>query len=142
MLDLFAGSGALALEALSRGADRAVLVEKDAAHARHLGSVCSELGAAEARVLSSDTYAMLAAANRGEPFDIVFMDPPFADGRVAELCAALAAGNWLSNGALVYIEQDINDELPELPSGWVVRKQKTAGQVSYLLVSAENAGEL
>jgi 16S rRNA (guanine966-N2)-methyltransferase len=100
VLDLFAGSGALALEALSRGAREAVLVERDAGLAASLRGTVARLGAdGEARVVHADALSWLRAPGAGEPFDIAFVDPPFAAALwpsvLEALPAVLAADAWL-----------------------------------------------
>lgn len=136
-LDLYAGSGALGLEALSRGAAHAEFVDRNAAATRaireHVGRLCV---GAKARVNTSDVPAFL----RSPPpkrFDIVFVDPPYAAGLLAPTLAALAAGEWLSAGARIYIECAARDGAPALPSGWTLRKEGKAGEVGYFLALSE-----
>lgn len=131
-LDLFAGSGALGLEALSRGAASVVFVEKSRRAVDSLRSACVELGAKEAVVHAADAFEYLRSAT-AVPYDIVFLDPPYADDSVGELCRLLASGNWLAPGAIVYFEQDRNQRSPELPESWAITHQKLAGQVRYSL---------
>ncbi len=132
-LDLFAGTGALGLEALSRGADEVVFVERHPAAARQLRENVTALDADDAMVIESDALACL----RDRPpaaFDIVFLDPPFAADLLGETCRLLAEGHWLAAGARVYIELDRSAAEPDLPAGWVVLKNKAAGNVRYMLV--------
>src|SRR5688572_29381386 len=130
-LDLFAGTGALCLEALSRGAVRVVMVERSALVAQHLRDNVVRLAAEGAEVVQLDALSYLASPP--EAFDIVFLDPPFA---VAEQmirdCAARLARGWLRPGAWVYIETPRALAL-DLPAGWELAKTKTAGQVGYHL---------
>jgi 16S rRNA (guanine966-N2)-methyltransferase len=135
-LDLFAGTGVLGLEALSRGAAAAVLVERDAAAVDALRKSAALLGAAAATVVAGDAFGFLRRA-APMPMDIVFLDPPFADGAETELFALLGSGNWLAPRASVYLEQDAARSLPVLPDGWAMRREKKAGNVRYLLVDAE-----
>ena len=102
VLDLFAGSGALGLEALSRGAREAMLVERDARLAESLRQAVAKLRAeGEARVVAADALAFLRAPVHGR-FDIVFVDPPFAANLWPEAFAALAP--WLADEAWLYVE--------------------------------------
>jgi 16S rRNA (guanine966-N2)-methyltransferase len=130
-LDLFAGSGALGLEALSRGAAHVTFVEHDAAAARELRARLAEWGAADARVERADALAFVAGAAR--PFDIVFLDPPFAAQLLSRAAALLEAGHWLKGGALIYVECAARDGLPPLPPSWQPLKAKRAGEVGYHL---------
>ena len=158
-LDLFAGTGALGLEALSRGARSVVFVERSTVAAKQLrknieilvgtGSVGGALApnefAAEAaptgpptvaRVIQGDALEYLRRPAE-DAFDIVFLDPPFADDRLTETCRLLAQGNLLAAGAHVYLEMERSQQEPLLPNGWQVEKNKTAGNVRYTLVRTQ-----
>ena len=100
-LDLFAGSGALGFEAASRGAGRVTLVEREREAAAALERNRALLGAEAVRVVRADALAWLAA-NR-EPYDLVFLDPPFASGLAGQLLPMLVA--HLAPGGQVYVEQ-------------------------------------
>jgi 16S rRNA (guanine966-N2)-methyltransferase len=130
-LDLFAGSGALGIEALSRGAAHCVFVEREAAAVRELRANLALLGAANAQVLLTDAERFLQGA--AEPFDIAFLDPPFASSRLACACQLLDEGGWLAPGAHIYIEQSARVALEGLPAGWTLLKSKRAGEVGYHL---------
>jgi 16S rRNA (guanine966-N2)-methyltransferase len=127
-LDLFAGSGALGLEAASRGASEVVLVERDRRVLRTLEAAVEELGATTVRVVEADAFAFLAGA--ATPFDLVFLDPPFAKGWQAELCTLLATRGWLAPHASIYVECPARDGAPALPTGWTVRRTARAGEVA------------
>jgi 16S rRNA (guanine966-N2)-methyltransferase len=129
-LDLFAGSGALGLEALSRGAAHVTFVEQDAAAARELRTRLAEWQARDARVERADAVRYLAGAAR--PFDIVFLDPPFASQLLSRAAALLEAG-WLRRGALIYVEHAARAGLPPLPQSWQPLRAKRAGEVGYHL---------
>ena len=133
-LDLYAGSGALGLEALSRGAREVVFVEMSAGSATVLADSIAALDATGAHVRNTD--AMCYLQGEVEPFDIVFLDPPFAADLLEDLCRLLDERGWLAAGARVYLEQDAERPLPRLPDGWAVLREKTAGQVRYALVTA------
>jgi len=130
-LDLFAGSGVLGFEALSRGASGAVLVDHDRAVVRHLQGVARELDAAGASVIAADALRWLGAS-RG-PFDVVFLDPPFDSGWVPALLAKLDEPGCLAPGAFVYVEQRAAAGPPSLPSGWSLHRSGKAGDVGYYL---------
>jgi 16S rRNA (guanine966-N2)-methyltransferase len=132
-LDLFAGSGALGLEAISRGAREVVFVESAQQAARALQEQLKLLGGqAKGRIMEMGAGRFLRTAP--EPFDIVFLDPPFGQGALIEYMPLLDAGGWVGNGALVYLENERKAGVPELPSHWEVLKSKSAGEVGYHLV--------
>ena len=134
-LDLFAGTGALGLEALSRGAASAVFVERSALAARQLRTNIDILEARGTSVLQQDAQAYLAS-RPGDRFDIVFLDPPFALDALEETCRLLADTGHLAPDALIYIEDDRARTEPPLPEGWRELKNKTTGNVRYRLVQA------
>jgi 16S rRNA (guanine966-N2)-methyltransferase len=130
-LDLYAGSGALGLEALSRGAREAVFVDVEPAVVRHLGALLRELGCERGRVVEGDARSFLGRA--GEPFDVIFLDPPFGEPVLAETCRRVEAGGWLRPGGLAYLESPAAAGEPELPPGWTLLRSKRAGEVGYHL---------
>ncbi len=130
-LDLFAGSGALGLEALSRGAAAATFVESDPTAVEQLRETVSTLTAEKAVILQADALGWL----NGPPqrFDLVFLDPPFGSGLLAEALRKLDSGGWLSPGAYVYLEAPARDGPPSLPAGWRLHRSGKAGAVGYHL---------
>jgi 16S rRNA (guanine966-N2)-methyltransferase len=156
-LDLFAGSGALGLESLSRGAAHVTFVERDGAAARELRARLSEWGANGAEVEHRDALGFLAGATgtrnpRGAggagsagaigstadtrgAFDIVFLDPPFDSDFLTSAAERLETGSWLAPGALIYVECAARAGLPPLPSTWTTTKAKQAGEVGYHLLT-------
>ena len=135
-LDLFAGTGALGFEALSRGAREVVFVENSARAAAALTESVKVLESTGARIHQADAISYLKS--EPEPFDIVLLDPPFADDLLEDLCRLLSEGNWLADGARVYLEQDRERPLPALPDGWTIINDKTAGQVRYALATVKS----
>ena len=132
-LDLFAGTGALGFEALSRGARSVVFVENSRRAANVLEKSARVLDAAGAVVHCGDAAEYVRNA-RPASFDIIFLDPPFTDDRLGELCAQLDACGILAPGGRVYLEQDRAKPGTALPDHWRVLKDKTAGNVRYRLV--------
>lgn len=132
-LDLFAGTGALCLEALSRGAREAVMVEASPTALAALRQNVAMLNADGARVVASDAAAYLSQP--ADPFDIIFIDPPFAANLVPACIETVAARGWLRPNGTVYIEapRELNFALPP---GWVLYRSQTAGQVGYHLARA------
>jgi 16S rRNA (guanine966-N2)-methyltransferase len=136
-LDLFAGSGALGFEALSRGAREVVFVDQSPKVVRTLEQNLELLGGA-AQVVQANTLDWLLKSP-SEPFDIVFLDPPFRQQLLEPCCERLEAHGWLSHAAAIYIERESDVGAPVLPAGWQLEKEKTAGQVTYGLALRQPA---
>jgi 16S rRNA (guanine966-N2)-methyltransferase len=131
-LDLFAGSGALGIEALSRGAREVVFVEQARDPARALAAELERLGgSSRAHVIETAAQRFLAAP--GEPFDGVFLDPPYGRGYLPESVAAIDAGGWVKAGGWVYLESERAAGVPAIPPHWDLAKSKSAGEVGYHL---------
>ena len=130
-LDLFAGSGALGLEAASRGAAHVLLVERERALASALHtSVARFKGAAEnVEIIEADALLWLAQPP-SQTFDIVFLDPPFAERLWDSVFAALPG--WLSPAAWIYLESSI-DAPPPVPTGWILHREGRTREVRYAL---------
>lgn len=139
-LDLFAGTGALGFEALSRGARQVEFVEKSGVAMAALRRNATKLEATGALLHHEDAGVYIARPDV-QPFDVVFLDPPFADDRLAELCRLLDQHGLLSPAARIYLEQDRAAAAAELPDGWAVLKEKNAGNVRYSLVAARSRHE-
>ena len=130
-LDLFAGSGALGLESLSRGASRAVFVDLSRDAIAAIRDTATLFGAQGAEFVVDDGLHFLKAASG--PFDVVYLDPPFDAGLLASAFARLAAADCLAAGALCYVEAPRKEPLPALPTGWQPHREGTAGEVGYHL---------
>lgn len=128
-LDLFAGSGSLGLEAASRGADWVTLVERDAQAAAALRANCALLGAAAVEVLEVDALDWLARPPSAPPYDIVFIDPPFADAVLEVALGVLMVPGWLAARAWVYLESARDRAPAALPPGWSQHREMHAGAV-------------
>ncbi|WP_460029882.1 16S rRNA (guanine(966)-N(2))-methyltransferase RsmD [Mannheimia haemolytica] len=133
-LDCFAGSGSLGIEALSRQAQTVVFLEKFANAANQLKKNLQALKSEQGSVIHTDTLAYLAQKNNGEPFNIVFIDPPFHQGFVPQVLNLLAENNWLAPNAILYVETEKNHPPLELPQGWQILKEKAAGMVVSRLI--------
>ena len=130
VLDLFAGSGALGLEAVSRGAAAASLVERDAGLATRLREQVARLGAqAQVQVVQEDALRWLAQPP-GTRFDIAFVDPPFAAGLWNQVLAALPA--HLAEDAWLYLEAP-HAAVPALPADWSLHREGATREVRYAL---------
>jgi 16S rRNA (guanine966-N2)-methyltransferase len=133
VLDVCAGSGVLGLEALSRGAREAVLLETDRQAVEALYSSVDDL-AANAKVHNIDARAYLGSKGETEiGFDVVFVDPPYDSGLQPTLCGSLATQGWLRPGAHVYVESREGLQAFEPPGDWNLLREKRAGQVEYRL---------
>ena len=129
-LDLFAGSGALGFEALSRGAARVVMVERDRQVAAALRESVQALAASGAQVVEGEALAWLD--RNAERFDVAFVDPPYASGLAAAALARLPA--HLKPGGRVYVE---SAQPLEAPAPWRVLREDRAGAVRYALLELE-----
>ena len=98
------------------------------------------LQSTNADIRQLDAYDFLQSEAANGQYDIVFLDPPFSAARYGELCTLLRDGGWLAPNALVYIEQDRGQPLPDLPTGWQTQKEKTAGNVRFMLVEISAEG--
>lgn len=123
VLDLFAGTGALGLEALSRGAAETVFVESRAPVATAIEASLERLKA-DAFVVQSDVAAYLAQPPH--PFGVVFLDPPFRAGLAEITCERLEQGGWLADDAFVYVESEHEFEW-EAPVNWRLHREVKAG---------------
>lgn len=133
-LDLFAGSGALGLEALSRGAAQALLVDRDMQVVNQLREHIKTLSASGAEIRQADAIQLLAHAPEGKPFNLVFLDPPYGRGLIDPCIKYLAAHHWLAEHALIYIEVESEQKILDLPESWEIIRDKTSGQVRYCLI--------
>ena len=134
-LDLYAGTGALGFEALSRGAASVDFVDASGEATQALAEAREQLDAAQARVHRSDAFDYLRG-RAATPYDLVFLDPPYADDSIGELCRLLDSGGWLAEGARLYFEHPKTGPAPRFPDAWSITHEKTAGQVRYGLIAA------
>lgn len=133
-LDLFAGTGALGFEAASRGAAQVLMVERDRELAAQLRSDVARLNAPEVRVECADALKLLARRPEST-FDLVFIDPPFADGLHARVLRALQANCWLADEARVYVEAPLT-QAPVMPPGWQLLREGRTREVAFALYRA------
>ncbi|MFT5259331.1 MAG: 16S rRNA (guanine966-N2)-methyltransferase [Saprospiraceae bacterium] len=140
-LDLYAGSGALGFEAVSRGAQSAVLVEKNT-------KVVKALRASKELVDSADQIEITACAGLEyiattvRKFDLIFLDPPFASDELAKACYHIDKMNLLNLDGLVYLESPSDLKKLPIPDTWVVLKQAHKGAVSYTLAQFKTTKEI
>jgi 16S rRNA (guanine966-N2)-methyltransferase len=136
-LDLFAGTGALGIEALSRGAGWTDFIETDPRLAQALRENLQRLNQAQATVYGGDALTLLGSPPK-VPYDIVFVDPPFSAARRDEAAALLDANAWLRAGALIYLEMPVSAQ-PIVPPSWSLHRESTAGAVRFALYRLPNA---
>ncbi|AWK80709.1 TPA: 16S rRNA (guanine(966)-N(2))-methyltransferase RsmD [Photobacterium damselae] len=134
-LDLFAGSGSLSFEALSRGAESLTMIELDQKAAAQLKQNLTAIGATNATLHNTNSVNFLNQA--GTPHDLVFIDPPFRKDLIQQVITALEANHWLSPNALIYIEAEKELGSIDVPPSWHLYREKTAGQVCYRLFIRE-----
>ena len=125
VLDLFAGTGALGIESLSRGAAQVTFVERDTHVAALIRDNLATLGATQGQVVTADAQAFLEKPS--QPADLVFLDPPFHQGLAASCCAALEAGGLLASDAMIYLETE-QSLTPAAPANWNLHRETQAGE--------------
>ncbi len=140
-LDLFAGSGALGFEALSRGAHSVTFIDNATQAVRQLRDNLQLLKAENAQVLTAPATDWLSrhAVDSEARFDLVFLDPPFGCDMLPETCALLESRNLLADRAIIYIESESALGAPRLPENWHQTRSKIAGKVTYALYVREAA---
>ncbi|WP_350432351.1 16S rRNA (guanine(966)-N(2))-methyltransferase RsmD [Shewanella sp. H8] len=132
VLDCYAGSGALGLEALSRYANFATMIELQKNAANQLKQNLATLQCQNAEVVNADSLQMLAKGT-ATGFDIVFIDPPFHKDLAGKTVELLMTHQWLNNDALIYVETESTLASFQVPATWIALKEKQAGQVCYRL---------
>jgi 16S rRNA (guanine966-N2)-methyltransferase len=136
-LDLYAGTGVLGFEALSRGASSVVSVDNNAEVVKCITAQAQKLGTGSMQVVRDDALHFLQSSRLCQaetPFDIVFLDPPFAIDSYDPVYQALSESSCLHDGSVIYIESPEAVEQSSLPQGWIINKSRRAGQVYYHLV--------
>lgn len=131
-LDLFAGSGALGMEALSRGATHVTFVESQREVCQSLKHNLKQCAAANATVIHSD-FCHLTAAQLQPPFDIVFVDPPFKTGLAAKAIQWLIENHVLAANARIYLETEKDGMNVVLPENWHQSRHKSTSTIDYYL---------
>ncbi len=131
-LDLFAGTGALGIEAISRGAAECVFVEREPGVMRQLEATLARLKVENANAVNADAMAWLVQAQAQQGFDLVFLDPPFSGGLWTEAAARLDARGWLADDAWIHVEAPAGSA-HTLPKSWRLHRESTAGAVHFAL---------
>ncbi|PWR25959.1 16S rRNA (guanine(966)-N(2))-methyltransferase RsmD [Zavarzinia aquatilis] len=134
VLDVFAGTGAMGLEAYSRGAARVVLIEKDGTALKLVTENVKRLRGEGACVVLGRDATKPGAPPPGFVADIAFLDPPYGKGLCEAALSALDAGGWLSPGVLVIAEHDRRED-PVWPEGFVAEERRTYGKGAVTFLS-------
>jgi 16S rRNA (guanine966-N2)-methyltransferase len=132
VLDLYAGSGAVGLEALSRGADHVLLVESDAHAAKTIRDNAAAIGLEGAEVRAEPVERVVAAGAGGSPYDVAFLDPPYdlADDALRAVLSDLLAGSWLASNALLIVERATRGGEWHWPAGVEADRSRRYGEAT------------
>lgn len=142
VLDLFAGTGAMAIEALSRGAAGAVLVESSPRAVDVVRANLASVGAADAVCLSMDFQSALRRLSaRGERFSLAFLDPPYGRGLVEAAALAMERGKLLRAGALVVAESAAREPREPVPPGWAPATERRYGDTRIVIYEVSSGAE-
>ncbi len=131
VLDVFAGSGALGFEALSRGASTLTMIEKNNLAAKQLIENAQTLKTQDTQIIKSDALTWLAQCSQS--FDLIFLDPPFAKGLLPQCLQLIEDKGLLKANGWIYIESEQDLNSLSLPSQWQLHREKKAGQVKLCL---------
>ena len=132
-LDLFAGSGSLGFEALSRGARHCTFVEKSKLAFRQIKTTRTILNAMNSEVHNCDAIDFLSSVHNHN-FNLVFLDPPFSDDYLISSIESIHEYQLVSRGGYIYIEFNKNNDLSDLPDNWSVIRKKIYGNVCFILI--------
>lgn len=132
-LDLFAGSGSLGFEALSRGARHCTFVEKSKLAFRQIKTTRTILNAMNSEIHNCDAIDFLSSVHNHN-FNLVFLDPPFSDDYLISSIESIHEYQLVSRGGYIYIEFNKNNDLFDLPDNWSVIRKKIYGNVCFILI--------
>ena len=132
-LDLFAGSGSLGFEALSRGARHCTFVEKSKLAFRQIKTTRTILNAMNSEAHNCDAIDFLSSVHNHN-FNLVFLDPPFSDDYLISSIESIHEYQLVSRGGYIYIEFNKNNDLSDLPDNWSVIRKKIYGNVCFILI--------
>ena len=132
-LDLFAGSGSLGFEALSRGAKHCTFVEKSKLAFSQIKTTRTSLNAVNSEVHNCDAIDFLSSVHNHN-FNLVFLDPPFSDDYLISSIESIHEYQLVSRGGYIYIEFNKDNDLSDLPDNWSVIRKKIYGNVCFILI--------
>ncbi|MCX7899028.1 MAG: 16S rRNA (guanine(966)-N(2))-methyltransferase RsmD [Methylocystis sp.] len=137
VIDLFAGTGALGFEALSRGAARTLFVDNGAEARALIRANCEALGVGGVTRIFRRDATKLGAAPPGETFSLAFLDPPYGKGLTTPALRALIDGGWLTEGALLVIEEAADADL-DLPAPLALEDRRRYGDTQFIFARIKN----
>jgi 16S rRNA (guanine966-N2)-methyltransferase len=138
VLDCFAGSGIFAIEALSRGAATATIIDNSAIAISNINNNINKIGISNIDVINQDCLLHLQKNKQNIKYDLVFIDPPFHKNMLDKTCALLNDNNFICTGSLIYTESEIGIENISAPINWRLIKSKTSKSISYQLWQVES----
>lgn len=143
ILDLFAGSGAIGLEALSRGAAFALLIEHDQRAVKAIRANIAALSARDAKIVTGKVAAVLSAGNQDAPYDLVVADPPYplTETELTNVLQALTSGDWLAVDAVVVVERSSRSPEPTWVEGITGERSRRYGETTLWYGRAATASE-
>jgi 16S rRNA (guanine(966)-N(2))-methyltransferase RsmD len=137
VLDLFAGTGNLGIEALSRGAKKALFVEKGRQALRLIQTNLAQIGMEDrSEILPQDVNRAIGILNqRGESFDLILMDPPYEKGLIQRTLLKLNSHRIYHEDSILVVEHDRREPIPEKVEGWTLTRQRKIGDtlISFLI---------
>ncbi len=133
-LDMFAGSGAMSLEAMSRGASKAVLAEHNIEAIKSLNDNIQILGIENLTQIIQTAWPNNINRLETYKFDLIFLDPPFNQDWIPKCIDWIINAKCLNNNALIYVELESSDDLSWVPDNWEILKHKNRGAIQYLLI--------
>ncbi|PPI88524.1 16S rRNA (guanine(966)-N(2))-methyltransferase RsmD [Candidatus Pantoea edessiphila] len=136
-LDCFTGSGSLGFEALSRYANFVTMLEIKNYLVKQLEMNLKRFKSNNGKIIHTDTLFWLEN-NKGKPFNIIFIDPPFNSNLLDKTIFLLEKKQWISNNSFVYIEKKSTNIINYIPNNWTLYHKKTAGKVTYSLFMVKN----
>ena len=134
ILDAFAGSGIMGLEALSRGASSVLFTDTSPVAVGRLREILNEWRESHAHVRQADALQLAESPSR---YDVIFLDPPFAANLHKEALDKFCSPRWLKNNGVIYIEQNADSPELRIPSGYAFRKHSHAGRLRFGLIGAQ-----
>lgn len=139
-LDLFAGSGVLGFEALSRGAAQVDWVEQNKSVAKCIGENCQKIGLSNGQVYQLTAEKFIdKSRNRAKKYDMIFLDPPYQCNLLPKTCQLISQYNLLTDNGFIYLEAESEFNIKSLPEQWCLRKEKHHKQFSCYLFQLSGA---